>query len=381
MPEPRQRRPQGSGGLRRRGAAWQSTVTDPRTGRTRYRTWPGTMTARQVERAHADWVADVRHRRAGDRQLTVQQYLERWLERRPDMSPQTRARHATSVRAISRELGAVKLAELDGLLVAEMLTSMRKADGRPLAPASLKAVRSTLSTALADAVTWGLIASNPANGSRLPRSSRTTRATPTTEQVHQLCDTEPDQLWRTLWETLAGTGCRPGEALALRWSDVDIVGRSLTIGRTMTVDETGVSVVGDRTKTGSVRRVTIGGHLAEVLSSWRTACAAHDLTMARPEANLFASTVARSGVVSTTTLAKAFRAGMVRIGADPAITPHAVRHWFASTLMADGVPAQLIAAQLGHSIGEVQNRYGAHAPAHLMLDVASRMPARRERLS
>ena len=74
---------------------------------------------------------------------------------------------------------------------------------------------------------------------------------------------------------------------------------------------------------------------------------------------------------------RAFRHAVERVGADAAITPHAVRHWFASTLTADGVPAQLIAAQLGHSINEVQSRYGAHAPAHLMLDVASRMPARK----
>lgn len=375
MPD-RKRRPQGSGGLRRRGESWQSTITDPRTGRTRYRTWPSSMTVRQVERAHADWVADVRNRRAGDRQLTVGQYLERWLERRPDMSPQTLARHTTSVRAISRQLGAVRLAELDGLLVAEMLTDMRRKDGRPVSAATVKAVRSTLSSALADAVAWGLVSTNVAQHARLPRAARTTRATPTTEQVHALCDGEPDPLWRTLWEVLAGTGCRPGEALALRWGDVDLPGRSLTIARTMTVDRRSITVVGDRTKTGTVRRVTIDEHLVGVLAGWRAVCAGHDLAMAKPEAHLFASQHSRSGVVSSTAVGKAFLAAVERVGADTAITPHAVRHWFASTLMADGVPAQLIAAQLGHSINEVQSRYGAHAPAHLMLDVASRMPAR-----
>lgn len=376
MAEPRQRRPQGSGGLRRRGAAWQSTVTDPRTGQTRYQSWPGTMSVRQVERAHADWITEVRNRRAGDRQLTVGQFLERWLERRPDMSGQTHARHATSARTITREIGSVKLAELDGLLVAEMLATVRRVDGRPLAGATMRVLRSTLSTALGDAVVWGLIASNPAQHARLPRSARTTRATPTTAEVHRLCDGELDPLWRALWEVLSGTGCRPGEALALCWGDVDLPGRQITIARTMTIDRGAVVIVGDRTKTGRTRRVTIDDHLAGALAAWRATCAGHDLATARPDARLFASTQSLSGVVSTKALANAFRAGMVRVGADTAITPHAVRHWFASTLMADGVPAQLIAAQLGHSINEVQSRYGLHAPAHLMLDVASRMPAR-----
>ena len=138
MAEPRQRRPQGSGGLRRRGAAWQSTATDPRTGKTRYRSWPGTMSVRQVQLAHAEWVADVRNRRAGDRQLTVGQFLERWLERRPDMSGSTYNRHKTCIKTMAREIGSVKLAELDGLLVAEMLATVRRFDGKPLSGSSLK---------------------------------------------------------------------------------------------------------------------------------------------------------------------------------------------------------------------------------------------------
>ena len=376
MAEPRQRRPQGSGGLRRRGATWQSTATDPRTGKTRYRSWPGTMSVRQVQLAHAEWVADVRNRRAGDRQLTVGQFLERWLERRPDMSGSSYNRHKTCIKTMAREIGSVKLAELDGLLVAEMLATVRRFDGKPLSGSSLKSLRSTLSSALGDAVNWGLITSNPAQHARLPRSARTTRVTPTTAEVHRLCDGEPDPLWRALWETLAGTGCRSGEALALCWGDVDLPGRQITIARTMTLNRDRIAIVGDRTKTGRMRRVTIDDHLAGALAAWRATCASHDLATARPDARMFASRQSLSGVMSPRSMVRAFRAGMARVGADPAVTPHAVRHWFASTLMADGVPAQLIAAQLGHSINEVESRYGAHAPAHLMLNVASRMPAR-----
>lgn len=77
-----------------------------------------------------------------------------------------------------------------------------------------------LSSALNAAVRAGHIPSNPAAGQRLPTSERADMVCLTREEFAKLLAavTEP---WRPLVEFLVASGCRGGEATALRPSDVD----------------------------------------------------------------------------------------------------------------------------------------------------------------
>lgn len=367
------RRPPGSGALRRRGDRWQSSAEDPRTGRRRYRTWPPQTTKKDAANLHAEWLGDLQQRSPVGRQATLGPYLTRWLEaRRADMTPTTWRTYATWCKTIDRELGAVRLAELDAMTITSVLGQL----STRLAPSSVKAVRAVLSASMRDAVAWGVIPASPVEAARMPRFPKKQRIVPTTEQVHALCAGEPDQLWRTLWEILAGTGCRPGEALALRWEDIDLNGRSVHIARTITADHNGAKIIGDETKTRRARKVSIDDHLASVLAAWRTALTGSSLVMAAPSAAVFASAHTRSGVVSQQRLRAVFAAGVARVGADPRCTPHSIRHWFVSSLVAAGVPAQVISATTGHSISEINERYGVHAPASSLLEVTRFLPAR-----
>lgn len=374
MPADSSRRPQGSGGLRRRGDRWQSSAVNPRTGKTVWKTWPAGLSPKQLERAHGAWVAEIGTGRAGDRSLTLGAYLRRWLaQRAADMEPPTHARHGYNVAILRRHADAMRLADLDPLAVTEILADATRADGKPLAPASRRSLRGTLSLALGDAVTWRLLPLNPVSAARLPRSTPTERAVPSTEQVREMIRTEPDPMWRTAWQILWGTGCRPGEMLCLHWGDVDLSGRSVHVRRTMTE---GGQVIGHNTKTRRHRRVGLGPDTVDALRAWRSELAGVGLDMVRADRPLFPSTASRSGIVSHMTMAAHFAQAVERVGADPAVTPHAVRHAVASELMRH-VPAQLIADQLGMGVGLVMKLYGRHAPADAamaIMGLLSRVP-------
>jgi integrase len=43
----------------------------------------------------------------------------------------------------------------------------------------------------------------------------------------------PERCWSALWHILAGCGLRPGEALALRWQEIDQVGQKLRVRRNL----------------------------------------------------------------------------------------------------------------------------------------------------
>lgn len=367
------RRPSGAGGLRKRGDAWQSTARDPRTGRQQWRTWPKSMTERQVGRAHAAWVAEVVGGRAADRSATVAGFLDRWLAvAGPAMTPTTRGKHAWAVRRLNAEIGAMRLADLSTLDVLELLERL----SAELAPATLRALRGTLGKACRAAVAWRLLPVNPVSAAEMRRVQQEERATPTTKQVQALVTGEQDPMWRCYWAVLAHTGARPGEALTLRWADVDIDARVITVARTLTANERGTLVVGNTTKTRRARRVAMGDDLAAELRSWRQHCATVGLDLVRPAAPLFPGRGA-TGIVSVTSMQRAWAKARDRSGMDQEVTPHAVRHWVASTLMAQGVAPQLIATTLGHSIAEVQRRYGVHAPVDAALSVVQLLPSLR----
>lgn len=364
------RRPAGAGGLRRRGDAWQSTARDPRTGKQLWRTWPTSMTQRQIERAHHAWVAEVVGGRAADRSATVAGFLDRWLAVvGPTMTPSNLAKRTSNVRTIARYIGAKRLADLTTLDVLELLAAL----GETRQPATVRAIRGTLALACRDAVAWGVLPTNPVSAARSPRVAAVERPVPTTEQVRLLVATEPDPMWRLLWTVLATTGMRQGEARVLRWRDV--ADDAVTVSRTMAKDQRGSEVIGATTKTRRARRVGMTPQLAAELRSWRQHCASVGLDLVRPDAPLFPGRSQRTGVISATSLRTAWEAARVRAGMDDGVTPHAIRHWVASSLMAAGVAPQRVAATLGHSIEEVTRRYGVHSAPDAALDVVALIPA------
>ena len=146
---------------------------------------------------------------------------------------------------------------------------------------------------------------------------------------------------------LALTGWRSGEALALRWRDIDLARR--------------VAVLAE-TKTGrSVRPLS------------RAAC---DVLAALPrlgDGRLVFPATRGDGVMSGF---KGFARRILALGALPRdITPHILRHSFASTAADLGHSELAIASLLGHRLGSVTARY-THAADAVLLAAADAVARR-----
>jgi integrase len=102
-----------------------------------------------------------------------------------------------------------------------------KAQGRPLADATVRRIVSPVRACLSTAKREGVIRSNPADGAVLSRRPRVddeedVRAL-TREQLGAFLNiVHPD--WRILFDLLVSTGLRWGEAAALRWRDLRLNG-------------------------------------------------------------------------------------------------------------------------------------------------------------
>src|SRR5919199_1664367 len=171
---------------------------------------------------------------------------------------------ATTVSSATYRLPAITPQEVDRYKVAkaterQALEQARargeKVRERGLSNNSINHTLSDLSQVLETAVEYGLIGSNPASGKRRRlKSVRPNRPWVEPEQLPALLDATSGT-GRVLLSLLAGAGLRIGEALALRWSHVDLA--------------TGTLHVVDSKTAAGIRSVDLTPTLREQLVLWR----------------------------------------------------------------------------------------------------------------
>lgn len=108
--------------------------------------------------------------------------------------------------------------------------------GRPLAPRTVQIYFNVVRAALGAAVTAHILSANPATGVKVTGASAVSKAGGafTADEMQRLLAADPLDRLDALWMTLAMTGVRPGEALALWWEDFDADGGTLGIRRALT---------------------------------------------------------------------------------------------------------------------------------------------------
>ena len=185
---------------------------------------------------------ELRDRERGDYvppvDLTVRAYLEdRWLPAlgAEDLSPSTVDCYTLHVKRIVPHLGDIPLQKLNRNDVARMASQLAedvsKAKGKPLAAETRRGVLVALHRALNDAVEAGLLRTNPATGVKRPKVRRPEMHTWSKLELSTFLRATNDDRLGPLWHLLALTGLRRGEALGLKWPDVDLEGGRLSIQR------------------------------------------------------------------------------------------------------------------------------------------------------
>ncbi len=164
---------------------------------------------------------------------------------------------------------------------------------------------------------------------------------------------EPD--YYPLLLLLFRTGMRLGEAVGLKWTDVDWNGRFIMVRRSSRRQ-----IVGE-TKTGRVRRVDMTDQLLGVIKSWEVMKKREALSSGRAMSDFIFSDRA-GGPLSQNTLRNAFKRTARRAGLRE-IRVHDARHTYASHLLSAGAPVTYVKEQLGHSsITMTVDRYGHYIP-------------------
>lgn len=191
------------------------------------------------KRAEAeDWVADQRRARdlgentyATNPKMTVEEFLVGWANTQygPDQESTQRSYQSVIRNHIAPAIGKIKASELTTKTVENLFRSMH-ANG--FGAGTIRITRAALSAAYNDAVRLGDLVRNPVRNTKMPNvTAKTTKPLPRADWEKVYLEAMKDPRMHARIEVAGMLGLRPGEALGLKWSDLNVEEGTLLIER------------------------------------------------------------------------------------------------------------------------------------------------------
>ncbi|AHC26599.1 MULTISPECIES: tyrosine-type recombinase/integrase [Mycobacteriaceae] len=246
--------------------------------------------------------------------------------------------------------------QLGALRVGELSTSRADAYLKALLPAPATYMRVILSGMYSLAVRFDVIAHNPIRETRTNKAERKPARALTTMEFERVraavaafCNRKGPgprrgRMLPAFVELLAATGARPGEVLAIRWEDVDLLGTPPTVTVTGTVVDSG-RVAGKPLHRQDSRKGGAPAHTVS-LPTFGVEVLTELYAVTGPEGTVLANR--DGGLVALTNIRSALREALADHEDLRWVTPHSFRRTVA-TVVRDGLGVEAAQRQLSHT--------------------------------
>jgi integrase len=300
-------------------------------------------------------------------------YLTRWLESTAHRrKAQSTASYQDGITVVSAHLGTIPLGKLSTLDVQEMVNAL----SARYAPRTVRERHMVLKQALAQAVRWRLVAFNAAEGVDLPRVPKPDRGVWNKDEVVRFLGEAETEAGGTvvshgrrlavgpagldtdmiphriqsikelaLWRLLLDSGMRIGEAVALKWTDLD--GNRVRVERTQS-SVGGHLVVGTPKTAASRRTIPLEPETIAALRRHELAQKEERLRLGQRDKAGWIFTVRGGGMASAGATRRWLDKAIARAGVPP-ITPHGLRRTMTVLWLQSGVDVKVVSKRLGHS--------------------------------
>lgn len=322
---------------------------DPATGKERRTTRRGFKTMKEAKQAERNLLLDVEENgfcNATERQ-TFEAVAQLWLESyQTTVKPTTYQNTKSYLEILVKDY--FKNTLIDDLTVLKLQKITIELSKRYL---NYTIHLSVINRVLKYAVLLDIIKANPLDKVIRPKQQekRETKKAFTKDELTEfltLAEKYASPVLFVAWRTLAYTGLRRGELLALKWADIDFENRTLRVERTLVRIAGQLSTQSPKTKK-SRRMITLDPHTIEILRSWRLKQKKILFKNGAGKSELIFSN-SSGGYLMESRLRDELRKFLRKHGL-PLITVHGLRHTHASILFEAGVEAKQIADRLGHS--------------------------------
>lgn len=189
--------------------------------------------------------------------MTLQEYISFWQETydKHQSRPTTYAAHNYVFKNhILPGLGDIPLSELTSEMVGEFLEERRRfGNHRPgssgLGEETMRHIHRLLQQCLDQAIRDGLLTENPAKAFHYRKSMTVKANIMTPLEMEDYLDAAERLGYLPMFMLALTAGLRQGELIALKWSDLDIESRTLTIAENRAVVQRELVEYGDQTRT------------------------------------------------------------------------------------------------------------------------------------
>lgn len=286
---------------------------------------------------------------------TLAQACEDWLVSKHGLKPSTLHGHRVKLEAVTAVLGDVEVQKLTKRDIDDLVSVLRAGGAKtargavmkPWSPRSVNYMLGLLTAVLRDQVRQGRVARNVAElVDRIPSDPKPP-STLTAAELRKLLAHIADDRYGIAWQ-LALSGLRRGEVAGLRWADVDLEARTLTVAHTRL--RFGKNLVEDTPKSAASRRtLPLPDHLVAALKTARRIQAADRLALGEVYQASGYVVVNEAGEplsphALTSRWARTLSAAGVRH-----VRLHDARHTCGTLMHLENVPVALISAWLGHA--------------------------------
>ena len=303
----------------------------------------GEFTATTARKLAGDVLADVR--RGSDPQsekqerrgeITFAELAERYLDHFKDRKRSWKDDEQRMRQHILPAIGHRKLSEIRLQQLQRIHSKVRE----NLSPATANRVAALIKHTFNMAVKWGYLEASPGRHLTMYREPPPRDIFLSPDQCRTLieaCDADQNPFAAGLFKLAMYTGRRVGELLGAKWTDVDLDKGIMTL---------------PQTKVGERQFVYLNEPAAGVL---------HGLPRIEGNPFVIAGDVPGKPLIF---YRRAWNRILKRTDIDP-FPPHGLRHNYASTLVAAGVPLETVGHLLGHKNLVTTRKYAHHRPDHL----------------
>lgn len=304
----------------------------------------------------------------GDKDVLFKDFIRSWLKeiKQPAVKQNSydRLEYVTETTLITR-IGDLSLKQIDDNIIQTMVINKMKEKG--YAYSTIKKTYSTLGQALKYAVARNKIDKNPMDDVFLPKRSLFEN-----KKIRFLSDEERTKLVSTCYAKfdngrriyklgafyvfLLYTGLRLGEALALKWSDIDFDKRTVNVSRTIVyvkdrIKNDGSKIIVDQpsTKNGMSRTIYLSDMAIKALADLKKEVGY--------DPNGYIIQTKNGTIMYPADAYKTFQRILKRANIEQCGV-HALRHSFVSLMINNGIPVTMVSKMVGHSnVGITMNIY------------------------
>ncbi len=306
------------------------------------------------------------------------EFLRSWLETsvRPRLRPLTYAGYKVNVeKHLIPTIGRIPLDQLTPLNVQEMMNRHLAAG---LSAKSVAYVHQVLRTALGLAVRWDMVSRNVARLVDRPRVERKQISPLTPDEARKFLRGIRGHRLEALFSVALALGLRQGEALGLRWDDIDFKAGTLRVSHQLQRIDGTLTLVPPKTDK-SRRTLVMPSMIGEQLREHERRQVAERLwagSIWQENGLVFANRVGRP--TQARRVIEQFHQALAQSGLRR-VRFHDLRHSCATLLLVQGVSPRVVMEILGHSeIALTMNAY-SHVVPELQREAAQRMQAILER--